>query len=68
MSDILDLIDQAIDDCAVSGDAMRWTPDPVPVDEPYADWACAAWVLNGYRMEDGVRVLENVRLLWTTVT
>lgn len=30
MSDILDLIGQAIDDCAVSGDALRRAPEDAP--------------------------------------
>lgn len=33
MTDILDLIDCALDDCAVSGDAMRWSPEPVEEDD-----------------------------------
>lgn len=34
MTDILDLIDNALADYELSGDAMRWTPDPPKVRPP----------------------------------
>jgi hypothetical protein len=37
MSSIEDMIDRAIEDYAVSGDAMRWTPDEPP--NPTGQWA-----------------------------
>lgn len=35
---VIDAIDGQLGDCTVSGDAMRWTPDPPPV-PPDANWA-----------------------------
>lgn len=32
VTDILDLIDGAIEDWSTSGDAMRWSPDPAPAE------------------------------------
>jgi hypothetical protein len=34
VTDVLDLIDGAIRDWEIGNDAMRWTPDPIPVEPP----------------------------------
>lgn len=41
--DILDSIDGALRDWTVSRDAMRWTPEPSPADEPEPPQAPGPW-------------------------
>lgn len=52
---VLELIDHAVDDCSVSGDAMRWTPEP-PERPKYATGGVihdGGWLWRmGYRAGD----------------
>lgn len=63
MTDILDLIDGALQDWSTSGDAMRWSPEP-PGEAPAmfvrSDASPLAWTtadtirhVGGYRYESG---------------
>ena len=54
MSDILDLIDNAISDHYTSADAMRWTPDPVVA-------------TGGIRSDPGLRVVYHPVLFGVTI-
>lgn len=57
MSDILELIDNAIDDY-ISGDAMRWTPEPPA---PRAHRVDQAHQLTPWQQETVSRVLRQTR-------
>lgn len=61
MPDILSLIDNALDDNRLSGDAMRWTPDPPKVRAPITpEQARAALESLGRAFEpvvDGMKVM-----------
>jgi hypothetical protein len=57
MSDILDLIDNAIEAWDVSGDAMRWTPEPV--EQP---WYAAEFERGEQRPYGHFTIVDETRL------
>jgi len=60
---VLDLIDSALDDWSVSGDAMRWAPDPTPT-----QWlpACVLIDLDAIRAALEIRPVSTRYVLITT--
>ncbi len=46
VGDVLDLIDNALRDYAVSGEAMRWTPDAAVAGEVRERWPVVVWAAD----------------------